>query len=121
MRCATVLDQHPRLVPFQAQARGLSCIERDCPEGGEEREQFLASGLADRAQRNIAGVKALGGNALGVDDLVAVEHQVDIGDVRHILPVRPPGIGQIPGRQQDLVLPEEQLCLIAGEKQPVLR
>ena len=71
--------------PFGEGAGGLAVVSQ-CVlavggaghEFGKYLEQFCAGVRVEHAEAERAGIKAFAGGAIGKDDLVCVEHQVDV-------------------------------------------
>ena len=88
--------------PLEAAPGGIAIPAWIGAQFGEDGEQLFARGIVDRAEaRNRPGEKLSAGGALGKDDLVPVEQDVDVIHLQPALPgprrSRRPGAGRGPG------------------------
>ena len=88
---------------------------------GKEGEHFLACGIRDRGQAAGACVKAFGGGAFGIDDLVLIEHEVQIGDGIAGLGAHGVPVLEMRRAYQHFVAAEKKFGAVAFKEDAVLR
>ena len=71
---------------LKASPGGLAIACRKRPQFRKDREQFLSGLWLDSGKRAIRQMKALRRRSIGVDDLVLVEENVDLGDLLLAIP-----------------------------------
>ncbi len=100
--------------------RHIFALAFACGQFREQRQQFIALLRVQAIQRDIGWLEAFAPCPFRIDDLMAIEHDMDIGYRTRILlyaglPV------QITGRDKDFTLSEQQLGMISAKQHPVPR
>lgn len=85
------------------------------------REQVVAGRLFEIRQDRIAGQETFGADAIGIDHLVMVEHDMQIGHAVTGLALHELAVDQVFGGHQHLDLAEQQFGHVPGIEHPVIR